>query len=177
MAQEKRFERTADLECDGAAQTRTDGFLGHEPPRSRLKGPRTPADSLVLKTAPPIRDPSGPAIGKNTPDMRRRKPAGTHRHKGGTGFSKHGVLADRRIHAAAEFDVSNARRGNARSMRGARKTRQVALPRPRKRSHAAQRRRNGIGAHGRAAGLCVGLRRNRRFRLFPRGFLSPIRPA
>jgi hypothetical protein len=103
--------------------------------------------------------------------------AGTRRHKGGTGFSKHRVLADTRIHAAAEFDVSNGRRGKARSVRGAKKHVNAPLPRARKPSHAAQRRRNRIGAHGRAAGLCVGLRRCRRFRLFPRGFLSPIRPA
>ncbi|MEP1110371.1 MAG: hypothetical protein ABJG94_01545 [Nitratireductor sp.] len=87
------------------------------------------------------------------------------------------MLTDTRVHAAAEFDVSNGRRGKAHCVRGAKKHVNAPLPRPRKRGHAAQRRRNGTGAHGRAAGLCVGLRRNRRFRLFPRGFLSPIRPA
>lgn len=67
--------------------------------------------------------------------------AGTRRHKGGTGFSKHRVLADTRIHAAAEFDVSNGRRGKARSVRGPKNT---STPRFRVRENPATRRSAGV---------------------------------
>jgi hypothetical protein len=64
------------------------------------------------------------------------------------------VLADTRIHAAAEFDVSNGRRGKARSVRGAKKH---ANQRFRVRENAATRRSAGATEQARMAArpVCV----------------------